>query len=160
MTTLIVYYSLSGNTRTVALALAEQLGADVEELRCTRYTKGFWGFLRAGGDSWRDRLPSIEPLSRDPSSYDLVVIAGPIWAFHPATPVRVFLRQFAGKLHDVAFLLTHGGSAGEKALREMERLAGKPPAGKLVVQEAAVRSGTFRTALSSFAAALRTEVLA
>ncbi len=157
MSTLVVYYSLSGNTRTVATALARELGADIEELHCARYARGFLGFLKAGSDSWNNRLPTLPPLSRDPSRYDLVVIASPIWAFHPSTPDRAFLRQHAAKLHRIGFLLTHGGSAGEKSLREMAEIAGKPPVASLVVREAEIRSGNFRAAMSPFAATLQTK---
>ena len=78
MTVLVVYYSLYGNTCKVALALARDLGADVEELHCGRYSIGMHGFMRAGYDSWRGTLPVIEPLTHRPSEYELVVIAGPI----------------------------------------------------------------------------------
>ena len=155
MKVLVVYYSLSGNTRTVATALARDLDADVEELRCGRYKLGGWGFLRAGYDSWRGMLPPIEPLALRPSHYELVVIAGPIWAFHPATPIRAFLNQHRTELRRVAFLLTHGGSAGERSLREMEEIAGRAPVAALVVTEADIKTQTFAGALSTFVAKLQ-----
>jgi len=155
MKTLIVYYSWSGWTRTVATALAKELAADIEEIRCTRYVPGFWGRLKAIGDGWRGYLPPIPPLSHEPSRYDLVAIGGPIWVFHPATPVQSFLRQHSSTLRKVAFFLTHGGSAGEKSLREMEALAGKVPVDRLVVRDIDIKNGSFVRALSSFAAALQ-----
>lgn len=155
MSALVVYYSLSGHARTLATALAKELGADIEEIHCSRYRTGFSGFLKAARDSWSDRLPPISPLSRDPSQYDLVVIAGPIWAWHPSTPLRAFLRQYAAKLDQVAFLLAHGGSAGEKSLREMQQHAGKRPVGQLAVREVLIRSGKFQDAIASFATVLR-----
>ena len=160
MAILIVYYSLTGNTRTAASALAKELGADIEEIHCAHYKRGFWGFLKAGRDSWRDRLPPIDPLSHDPAGYDLVVVAGPIWAMRPATPVRALLRQYAGTLRNVAFLLTHGGSAGEKSLREMEQLAGKAPLASRVVREASIKSESYQPAVASLAADLRTKTAA
>ena len=86
MKVLVVYYSLSGNTCQVATVLARDLGADVEELHCGRYSLGGWGFMRAAYESWRGTLPPIEPLTHALSQYELVVIAGPIWVWHPATP--------------------------------------------------------------------------
>ena len=57
MRTLVVYYSRTGHTRTVATALAKALSADLEELHCSRYSPGLWGFVRAAADNWKARLP-------------------------------------------------------------------------------------------------------
>ena len=157
MNALVVYYSLSGTTRKVAATVAKGLGADIEEIRCERYSSGFFGFIRAGYDSWKGRLPPIKPLSKPLSRYGLVVIGGPIWAFHPATPLRSFLRNEAPKLGEVAFILTHGGSAAEQSLREMEQLAGRMPKATLVVREVDVRTGKFVSAVSSFVSSLRAD---
>ncbi len=155
MTVLIAYYSLSGTTRSVAVALAKELSADVSEIRCARYSPGFWGSLRAAYDSWKGNLPSIEPLEHAPSRYDVVVLGGPIWAFHPATPVRAFLRQEGSRARNLAFFLTHGGSAAAQSLREMEQIAGRAPLATLVIREADVKTGKHAALVSSFASALR-----
>lgn len=155
MSMLVAYYSLSGTTRTLATALAKELGADVEEIRSDRYAPDVWGSIRAGYDSWLGNLPPIEPLVHLPSRYALVVLGGPVWAFHPATPVRAFLRQEGSRLRNLAFFLTHGGSAAGRTLREMARLAGRSPIATLVVREADVKAGSFGSAVSSFATALR-----
>ena len=155
MRVLVVYYSLTGTTRAVAAALARELGADIEGLLCPRYEPGASGSIRAAWDSWRGYLPPVQPLVHDLADYGLVVVAGPIWAFHPATPVRAFLRQAAPRLHNVAFVLTHGGSAGQRSLREMAAMAVRPPVATLVVREAAVKRGRFAEAVAQFAASLR-----
>jgi menaquinone-dependent protoporphyrinogen IX oxidase len=153
MTVLIAYYSLTGTTRAVATALARELGGDLEEIRCRRYEPGTW--WQAAYDSWRGHLPEIEPLAHDPTRYDTVILGGPVWAFHAATPVRAFLRQQATRLGKVAFFLTHGGSASERSLREMALLAGRKPIATLVVREAEVKNARFAPAVSAFAAKLR-----
>ena len=155
MRALVIYYSLSGNSRAVATALANALGADIEEIRCSRYAPGIWGALKAGYDSVRGKLPPIAPPTCSASRYELVVIGGPIWAFHPATPVRAYLQQEKARLPTVAFLLTHGGSAAAQALREMEQLAQRRPKATLVVREADIKSGGFNSAIAGFAGALR-----
>ncbi len=157
MNALVVYYSLSGITRTVATAIANELGADLEEIRCKRYLPGFFGSLRAAYDSWKGDLPAIEPLSCSPTRYALVVICSPIWVFHPATPVRSFLRDESAKLPDVAFLLTHRESAARQALGEMEQLCGRSPNATLVVREVDVKNGKFALAATAFVASLLTD---
>ncbi|HWE20152.1 MAG TPA: flavodoxin [Hyphomicrobiaceae bacterium] len=155
MKTLVAYYSLSGTTRPVAAALAEELGADVQEIRCARYRPRFSGFIQAGYDSWADRLPSIETSKHPPSGYDLVVIGGPMWVWRAATPVRAYLHREASKLANVAFFLTLGGAPADKAFREMQALAGRAPTATLVVSQVDVTAGQFNPAVRSFAAALR-----
>ena len=114
MKTLVVYYSLSGTTRAVATALAKELGADLEEIRCKRYAPGFSSALRAGYDSWRGNLPPIEPLSRAPSRYGLVVVGG--LAFSQVVTLFVtpglflYMQAFQEKVLD-RFELTRSGSS-------------------------------------------------
>lgn len=155
MKSLVVYYSLTGTTRAVAEALAQKLAADSEEVRCTRYRPGFLAYVKGSYDSLAGRLPAIEAPQRVPSHYDLVVIAGPIWASLVATPVRAYLQQQAGRFSNVAFVLTHGGSPPDKALRAMQAQVGVAPVGTLVVREHDVKWHTFKPAVSAFAASLQ-----
>jgi hypothetical protein len=153
--TLVVLYSLSGTSRRVAEAIARDLDADIEEIRCPRYTGGFRGFLRMATDMLLVKLPGIERLVRTPSQYDLVVVGGPIWAGNPATPVGAYLKEQGGRLPRVAFFLTYGGSGAERALRRMEELAGREPEATLVLREADVKAGRLAAA-SELAARLKT----
>ena len=155
MSVLIVYYSLTGTARTVATALARELGAELEEIRCNRFAPGLRGFLRACHESWVGKLPTIAPLQHVPSRFDLVVLGGPIWAWHASTPVRAFMRQEGPYIRSLALFLTHGGSAGERAIHELTQRWGREPVATLLVREAQVKSGAYGAALASFAAKLR-----
>jgi hypothetical protein len=75
---LVVFYSLTGTTRRVAQALAAELRAELEEIRCPRYRPGFFGFWQAGHESWRSKIPGIGPPEHQPSGYGLVVVGGPV----------------------------------------------------------------------------------
>jgi hypothetical protein len=155
MKTLILYYSLSGTTRRVATQLAGDLDADIEEISCKRYLPGLWGYLLVAYDSIRGNLPPIGPLAHSVSKYELVVIAAPIWAFRPATPARTLLKDERERLPRVAFVLTHGGSAAQRSLDELQALLGRAPAATLVVREHDVKQGKIAAALSAFEAQLQ-----
>jgi hypothetical protein len=155
MKNLVLYYSLSGTTRTVATRLAADLDADIEEIRCQQYATGFWGYLKAAYDSGRGNLPPIGPLAHSVAKYELVVIAAPIWAFHPATPARAVLKLERERLPRVAFVLTYGGSAAERSLNELEAMMGRAPIATLVVREQDVKQRKIGSALSSFEARLQ-----
>jgi hypothetical protein len=159
MKTLIVYYSLTGRTRALAQALVQELGADSGEIECARYRPGFWAYVKGSYDSATGRLPAIDSPGGSPSEYDLVVLAGPIWASHAAPPLRAYLRMQDGRFSSVAFVLTHRGSPPDKALRELRTLAGVVPIGALVVRESDIRTGAFKRAAVAFADTLRSKGL-
>jgi flavodoxin len=155
MRTLIVFYSLTGTTRRVAEALAAELGAEVEEIRCRKYRPGFFGFWRAGYASWKSKIPEIEPPKHKPSDYDLVVVGGPVWAWNACTPVRAYLMREAARLPAVAFFVTVGGVGFDQALATMEALAGRKPGATLVLRTEDFKRDRDQTAVAAFAASLR-----
>jgi hypothetical protein len=75
-------------TRRVAQALAAELAAELEEIRCPKYRRGFFGSWRAGYASRRGKIPEIGPPEHKPSDYDLVVVGRPVWGWNACTPVR------------------------------------------------------------------------
>ena len=154
MRTLVVFFSLTGTTRRVAEALATTLGADLEEIRCPRYRRGFFGFFHAGYASWQNRIPDILPMKHRASGYDLVVIGGPVWAWNACTPVRAYLMREAAHLPAVAFFVTVGGVGYQQALASMEALAGRKPVATLALKEQDFKRNEDRAAIASFAALL------
>lgn len=155
MRTLVVFYSLSGNTRAVAHAIAAALAADIEEIRCDHYRPRILDALRGAYHSWAGKLPPIAAAQRNPADYDLVVVGGPLWACHAATPVRSYLQQRTRTFRSVAFFLTHGGSSPEKAFAEMEMLADATPQATVAIREVDVKGNKFLAAVSAFTASLR-----
>ena len=155
MRALVVCYSLTGTTRRVARALASELGAELEEIRCPRYRPGFLGALRAGHDSWRGLIQEIEPPANDPAQYELVAVGGPVWAWNACTPVRAYLTRTADRLPAVAFFATAGGAGFERAFATMAALAGRQPAATLALTAEHFKEGKDPAAIAAFAAELR-----
>jgi hypothetical protein len=89
-----------------------------------------------------------------PSNYGHVVVAGPVWAHHPATPIRALLHEFQTQLPQVAFLLTYGGSGAEQSLREMEAIAQRRPIATLALRQNDIKADRTAAQLSAFAARL------
>jgi hypothetical protein len=117
------------------------LSADLEEIRCSRYRPGFFGFWRAGYASWKNTIPEIAAF-------------GPVWAWNACTPARAYLKRESTHLPAFAFFLTVGGVGFEQALATMEALAGRKSEGKLVLKTEDFKPGEDRARIDSFAATL------
>lgn len=96
MKTLIVYYSLTGNTKWLANKIADSIPcSDVFEIKINSNTlipkrlNYFWYSVHTliGLDM------SINQLELDLSQYDNVIIGGPVWLNRAASPLRTFLKQ-------------------------------------------------------------------
>ncbi|WP_425090793.1 flavodoxin family protein [Tropicimonas sp. S265A] len=128
MTTLVLYYSLSGTTQSVARNIAQALDTDLATIRCARYRPGVLGYALAGFDSLRGHLPEItlEP-EVSLEDYDRVVLGSPIWTSYLATPVRAALSNLAGWPRHVALFVTAGGQGEpDKALNQAESALSHP----------------------------------
>lgn len=137
---LVVYYSRSGFTKLVAQALAQALGADLEQLRDRKNRAGWIGYLRSALDATFHRLTRLGPISSDPAAYDLVVVGTPVWNASVSSPVRTFLAQYGARFKNVAFFCTYGGSGSDRAFRQMAAVCGKAPLGTLAIRDREVDS--------------------
>jgi flavodoxin len=155
--TLIAYYSMSGNTRRLAEEIRQTLGADIDEIREPRQRHGFSGVMRALFDTLRKREPPIDPPSRNPADYDLLVLGGPIWAGHIASPVRTYAQRHATRAPRIAFFCTEGGNGGERAFAELERLVSRAPGATLEIDAKRLEPEAHREALQRFAASVNAE---
>lgn len=131
MRTAVVYYSLEGNTRAAAERLASRLGAQTFEVKTVKAypRKGLAKFLAGGKDAMFGALPSIEALEMDPSEFDLVVIAVPVWAGKAAAPINSFLqgRSFGGT--KVALVVASASGDAQSCVQDLAKKLGKNASG-------------------------------
>ena len=151
---LIVFYSRSGATRRIAEALAAELKCDAEEIVVTISRTGLLGIMRSLIEAMRQRPASIKPTRFDPSSYDLVVIGTPVWAWSVSSPIRAYLIENGKNLPLMAFFCTLGNRGDVPRLERgcgARRLAGEI----LHLRESAVvAAGRFHQRLGEFVQAL------
>ena len=98
---LILYYSETGTTKTVALELQKQTGADIEAVEAVvPYTGDFQETIqRSGGEMQRGEFPAIKPLTKNIADYDIIFLGYPIWFGTYAMPIATLVKEndFAGK---------------------------------------------------------------
>lgn len=146
---LVVFFSRTNTTRTVAKRLATQLGAELEEIVDPTRRRGVIGWLRSGFEGKRGVVAPIAP-SRPVDGYDVVVIGTPMWAGALSSPVRAYLRRHRRQLRAVAFFCTRGGRGPHEVFRQMAAEADRAPLAELTVRELDVDAPATRQAVADF----------
>jgi hypothetical protein len=124
--TLVVYYSLSGNTARVAREIARRARADIEVLRDFNREPplGVLGYIKAALDAVRGKPGRLAEVACAPRNYQRVVIGTPVWAGHMNPAVRAYLQRFKADLPRVAFFVTSGNTGASKIVLPMEAILG------------------------------------
>ena len=121
---LIVCYSRTGNTKKLAQGLAARLKADFLEILDAKDRAGMLNYVLAGRDAARELGTDISVADCDLSSYKLVVIGTPVWAWNMTPAVRTWLEKSRGKLAKAAFFTSAASSGHERTLCRLEEVAG------------------------------------
>jgi hypothetical protein len=151
---LVVGYSRSGTTETVAREVAKALGADFDRIEDTASRAGVLGFIGGVWEAVARGVPAIRT-RRDPADYDLVVLASPTWAGTMASPMRAYLLMHRAALHRVATIITMAGHGGEQAQRDMLALCGVDAAPGCICTEADVKGNRFQTRVMELVARIK-----
>lgn len=118
---LVLYYSQTGNTKTVAEEFATKLGADIEEIVASKPYDG--DFQATIGRCMQEReqgiVPEIQPITADLSQYDIIFIGYPIWFGTYAPPVAAFLNQADLSGKKVVPFCTFGSGGLESSVKDL-----------------------------------------
>jgi len=122
---LVVYYTRSGNTETVANTLHELVGGDIIKIETVvPYPADYNSVLAEVREELNNgTLREISTVVENIDQYDIIFIGHPIWHSHvpPAAQTFVANHQFAGKL--IAPFCTHGGSGIAQSRADITRHA-------------------------------------
>ncbi len=126
MKTIVVYYSMEGNTDFAAKKIAERTGADLLHLEPEKaypdsgFRKFFWG----GKSAVMAETPALKAYAFDPATYERVVFGFPVWASNVTPPLRTFIKDndLGGKRF--AAFACEGGSGAEKAFAKLKAALG------------------------------------
>ena len=121
--TLVLYYSQTGTTQTVAEELQKQLGADIERIEAVvPYDGDFQATIQRGGDELKKgETPELKPIQANLDDYDVIFIGYPIWFGTYAMPIATLVKEnnFAGKTIVPFCTFGSGGlSASTEALKK------------------------------------------
>jgi len=91
--TLILYYSLTGNTRAGCEVLQAELGADIIEIKDLRKRDGKWGFFKTAIGSLVGKHTRIEPEKVDITKYHNIILGSPIWTGKLSMAIRTLIDR-------------------------------------------------------------------
>ncbi len=125
MKKLVVYYSFGGNTRSIARKIAQEIGADIAEIRTVKSYPDDYDVLVSLGKREVESgyVPQLYALGVDPKEYDEIVLGTPVWWYTFAPAVKSFLKSVDWSGKTVYPFATNGGWLGhtpsdfKKALR-------------------------------------------
>ena len=127
MTTAIVYYSMSGNTKYVANKIAERIEADIIRIDPVKAypDKGAKKFIWGGKSAVMGEKPALHPYEFNVEKYDRIILGTPVWASNFAPPIRTFIKEnpnIHGK--KLAVFTCFSGGGADKAIEKMKKYIG------------------------------------
>lgn len=122
MKILVVFYSLSGNTRLIADKIAEKINATKLEIKPkkeieNKATKFMWGGMQVT----MNKKPELLPFSVNPLDFDLIFIGTPIWAWRQSAPISSFISQVNLQGKKVAIWMCGAGVCSEKTMNRFKK---------------------------------------
>lgn len=124
---LVVYFSYTGNTRTLATQIRQSVGGDIFELQpATPYSTDYDTVVKQGKQEVESGYkPPLKSKVDNLAAYDVIFIGTPIWWYTIAPPVATFLAEsdLAGKT--IIPFCTHGGYGAGHSAEDIKKLAPK-----------------------------------
>ncbi|QSX05596.1 NAD(P)H-dependent oxidoreductase [Sedimentibacter sp. zth1] len=123
MKTLVIFYSLEGNTRFISEIVAKELQADIIELKTVKSfpSTGIKKFVWGGKSVVLKERPELKNKNIDLSDYENIIIGTPIWAGTYAAPFNTFFKQYKFSGKKVAFFACHAGGGTEKCFKMFKK---------------------------------------
>ncbi|MBW2046297.1 MAG: flavodoxin [Deltaproteobacteria bacterium] len=137
MRSLVVYYSLEGNTKFISEVIAKACGADILELKLRDEAKptGFKKYLWGGRQVFKREKPQLIPFDKNPQDYDIIFIGTPVWAWRHAPAVETFFSDTDLRDKKIALFCCHGGGKGKTLDKMKGRLQGNEIIGQIDFKE-------------------------
>ncbi len=128
MKTLVVYFSLEGNTEYVANKIKEKIGADLLKLvpKKAYHDKGFAKFFWGGKSAVMAEKPELEPYEVNLSEYERIIFGFPVWASNFTPPIRTFVEDNKSELSSkkLAVYACQSGTGADKAFVKLAKTIG------------------------------------
>lgn len=141
---LVVYYSHSGNTQTIAEYIHDAVGGDIVKIETVNtYPINYDEHLeQARKEVAEGYLPPLKTSIENMSDYDVVFVGYPIWVETAAPPIASFLASYSFKGKTVVPFCTSGTSSAAASYRLVSSYCSESN----VLDGIQIRRGTYDTA--------------
>lgn len=123
--TLIVYFSWSGNTKTVANHIHDLIGGDIVEVETViPYPDTYEEVTQiAPGELESDYRPELKTKIENMDEYDTLIVGTPIWGSHLTPAMKSFLASYNLSGKSIAPFCTHGGSGTAQSVNDIRSVS-------------------------------------
>lgn len=115
MKAIVVYYSLTGKTKSIAEGLAKELGCETKQIEEVKKRSIVGAYILGAFTAMRGKVSEIRPLDIDMQAYDTVVIATPVWASSPVPAINAFVANTSFKNKNTVFIISSASGDDSKA---------------------------------------------
>ena len=125
MKTLVVYYSLDGNTQMAAEYTAKKLEADILRLKPENEPpRNVLKFLVGGKSVIFNEKAELYRFKEDPAEYDLIILGSPVWAGKMTPAVREFVLEHPFENKKVGLIACSASGEADPMLTAIRGLIG------------------------------------
>lgn len=123
MKKLVVYFSYTNNTRTIANKIKEKLNCDILEIKTViPYSNDYQTVVDDEQNSEAsNHLPEIQKIDVDLTQYDEIILGTPVWWYRPVPAIRTFLNQYDLSGKTIKPFATNAGWLG-RTFKEIKSL--------------------------------------
>jgi len=141
---LVAYFSHSGNTRTVANQICENVEGDIFEIQSEKQYHNEYNTVvkQAKQELESSYKPKLKTKVKNIKSYDLIILGYPMWWGTFPAPVKTFLSEYDFSLKTVIPFCTHEGSYLGRSVEDIKKLCPQ----STVLEGLEVRGGDVKNA--------------
>lgn len=122
---MVIFYSWSGNTKSIAAQIHQKVGGDLIELELIKpYSTNYNTCLdEAKRDQERDARPELKTRIADMGQYDVIYLGYPNWWATIPMPIATLLESYDFTGKTIVPFCSHGGGRLGQSVTDIAKLA-------------------------------------
>lgn len=121
---LVVYYSYTGNTKTIAKLIQQKINSDIFEITIDyKYPEEYRPMTEQAKEELKNNfLPKLTSKIDNIDQYDVIFLGSPNWWGTVTPAVRSFLANYNLNSKKIVPFITHGGGGVQNTIKDIKEL--------------------------------------